>query len=87
MSPSNASEGGGGGPGGSRGFKKRAWVTAEDNLLKHLVETHGPKDWNQISAQLVGRSAKQCCERCVRPVGYACCGFSELELRPPTISE
>lgn len=65
VSPSNGgSEGGGGG--GSKGFKKRAWVTSEDNLLKQLVETHGPKDWNFISAQLTGRSAKQCCERCVR---------------------
>ena len=73
MSPSNAgSEGGGGGPAGSRGFKKRAWVTAEDSLLKQLVETHGPKDWNQISAQLAGRSAKQCCERCVLWGGRVC---------------
>lgn len=62
VSPSNAGSEGGGGA-GSRGFKKRAWVTAEDNLLKSLVDTHGPKDWNMISAQLTGRSAKQCCER------------------------
>jgi hypothetical protein len=65
VSPSNGggSEGGGG---GSKGFKKRAWQAAEDQTLRQLVETHGPKDWNFISAQLQGRSAKQCCERCVR---------------------
>ena len=60
MSPSN-----GGGEGGSKGFKKRAWVVAEDNLLRQLVETHGPKDWNFIAGHLEGRSAKQCCERWV----------------------
>lgn len=54
---------GGGGGSGSKGHKKRAWVAAEDGLMKQLVETHGPKDWNYISGQLQGRSAKQCCER------------------------
>eukprot|EP00953_Heterococcus_sp_UTEX-ZZ885_P001435 1297-Heterococcus_DN1.PRE.1 len=37
--------------------------TAEDDMLRGLVEEHGSKKWSQIAMGLPGRSGKQCRER------------------------
>ncbi|MDR1434977.1 MAG: hypothetical protein LBI77_01055 [Puniceicoccales bacterium] len=42
---------------------KKYWQEEEDNLLRNVVEQNGPQNWNQIAAQVPGRTAKQCRER------------------------
>lgn len=39
---------------------KGPWSVEEDELLKRLVEKHGPKSWTLISKQIPGRSGKSC---------------------------
>lgn len=44
--------------------KKGAWRKEEDELLRKLVEKHGPKKWKEIAEEFGGgRRAKQCRER------------------------
>ena len=38
----------------------REWTKREDDLLKHLVETKGTKNWASIVAQLPGRKESTC---------------------------
>lgn len=42
---------------------KGPWTEEEDNTLRALVETHGPRSWSLIANQLKGRIGKQCRER------------------------
>lgn len=39
---------------------KGPWNPEEDDLLKHLVQTHGPRNWSLISRSIPGRSGKSC---------------------------
>ncbi|CAG9464149.1 unnamed protein product [Pedinophyceae sp. YPF-701] len=42
-------------------LRKGAWTAEEDDLLRKLVETHGPKNWSTLIAQgIPGRSGKSC---------------------------
>ncbi|MFS7955485.1 putative transcription factor MYB-HB-like family [Helianthus anomalus] len=36
------------------------WSPQEDALLKHLVETHGPRNWSYLSRSIPGRSTNSC---------------------------
>lgn len=42
---------------------KGPWTKQEDDHLRELVETYGPKRWTDIASMLGGRVAKQCRER------------------------
>eukprot|EP00897_Mesotaenium_endlicherianum_P008341 jgi/Mesen1/7535/ME000391S06778 len=42
---------------------KGQWTPAEDEMLRRLVEKHGPRGWTAIAANLKGRAGKQCRER------------------------
>ena len=46
-----------------RKFSKRPWTAEEDEMLRTLVEQHGPCRWPTIASQMNGRAAKQCRER------------------------
>ncbi|XP_075500390.1 transcription factor MYB73-like [Primulina tabacum] len=48
-------EGAGGG-----GKMKGSWNKEEDDLLRKLVEEHGPRNWSLISNGIPGRSGKSC---------------------------
>ncbi|XP_073298708.1 transcription factor MYB77-like [Primulina huaijiensis] len=52
-------EGAGGGRGRGRG-KMDSWNKEEDDLLRSLVEEHGPRNWSLISSGIPGRSGKSC---------------------------
>ncbi|XP_073041117.1 transcription factor MYB44-like [Primulina eburnea] len=39
---------------------KGPWSPEEDDLLQHLVQKHGPRNWSLISKSIVGRSGKSC---------------------------
>ncbi|KAF5751175.1 transcription factor MYB44-like [Tripterygium wilfordii] len=39
---------------------KGPWRTDEDQLLKKLVQCHGPRNWSLISRSIPGRSGKSC---------------------------
>ena len=39
---------------------KGTWRKEEDDLLKKVVEEHGPKNWSFISKFISGRNPKQC---------------------------
>jgi hypothetical protein len=39
------------------------WAEDEDSKLKDAVQTHGGKDWDAISALVLGRTKSQCCNR------------------------
>lgn len=43
--------------------KRREWSQDEDDELHRLVDTHGAKNWVDISNMLPGRTGKQCRER------------------------
>lgn len=43
-------------------IKKSAWTTAEDALLVHLYNIHGPK-WSFIARQIEGRTDDACSKR------------------------
>lgn len=45
-------------------FKKGAWTSEEDELLKRLVAAHGPKGWSTIAQEIPGRTGKSCRLRC-----------------------
>jgi hypothetical protein len=42
---------------------KGPWSEEEDEILKNLVNSQGPKKWSTIAGQLPGRIGKQCRER------------------------
>lgn len=42
---------------------KGPWSKEEDETLKQLVDTMGPRNWSLIAKQLPGRIGKQCRER------------------------
>jgi len=42
---------------------KRPWLPAEDELLRSLVNQHGPKSWSLIAKEMATRKGKQCRER------------------------
>nr|CAD36016.1 c-myb like protein [Sterkiella histriomuscorum] len=42
---------------------KGPWTKEEDEILRQMVETHGPRNWSTIAAALPGRIGKQCRER------------------------
>jgi len=46
-----------------RKFSKRPWTAEEDDILRTLVEQHGPCRWPTIASQMNGRAGKQCRER------------------------
>ncbi|KAI3795932.1 hypothetical protein L1987_38593 [Smallanthus sonchifolius] len=39
---------------------KGPWSPYEDQMLQHLVEQHGPRNWSLISKSIPGRSGKSC---------------------------
>ncbi|KAJ6310477.1 hypothetical protein OIU76_015243 [Salix suchowensis] len=39
---------------------KGPWSPEEDELLKHLVIKHGPRNWTMIARAVPGRSGKSC---------------------------
>ncbi|KAJ8567303.1 hypothetical protein K7X08_019511 [Anisodus acutangulus] len=39
---------------------KGPWSPEEDELLQHLVQKHGPRNWSLISKSISGRSGKSC---------------------------
>ncbi|CAI9095055.1 OLC1v1030912C1 [Oldenlandia corymbosa var. corymbosa] len=39
---------------------KGSWIPEEDELLRSLVEKHGPRNWTLISESIPGRSGKSC---------------------------
>jgi hypothetical protein len=39
------------------------WTVDEDNQLKDAVQMHGDQDWVAISALVLGRTKKQCCDK------------------------
>ncbi|KAL6498231.1 hypothetical protein OROGR_028628 [Orobanche gracilis] len=39
---------------------KGPWSPEEDQLLQHLVQKHGPRNWTLISKSITGRSGKSC---------------------------
>ncbi|KAI3799004.1 hypothetical protein L1987_34292 [Smallanthus sonchifolius] len=39
---------------------KGPWSPDEDQMLQHLVEQHGPRNWSLISKSIPGRSGKSC---------------------------
>ncbi|XP_051117477.1 transcription factor MYB73-like [Andrographis paniculata] len=39
---------------------KGPWSPEEDDLLQHLVQRHGPRNWSLISKSIAGRSGKSC---------------------------
>jgi myb proto-oncogene protein len=39
------------------------WTRDEDSKLKDAVQTHGDKDWKEVSALVPGRKASQCSNR------------------------
>lgn len=39
---------------------KGPWSPEEDEALKRLVQTHGPRNWSVISKSIPGRSGKSC---------------------------
>ncbi|KAI3761040.1 hypothetical protein L1987_51446 [Smallanthus sonchifolius] len=39
---------------------KGPWSPNEDQMLQHLVEQHGPRNWSLISKSIPGRSGKSC---------------------------
>ncbi|KAL3525656.1 hypothetical protein ACH5RR_014028 [Cinchona calisaya] len=39
---------------------KGPWSPEEDDLLQHLVQKHGPRNWSLISKSIPGRSGKSC---------------------------
>ena len=43
--------------------KRRPWTVEEDDLVKTLVDQHGPSKWTFIAEHLPGRIGKQCRER------------------------
>jgi hypothetical protein len=43
--------------------RKGEWSEDEDSKLKDAVQTHGDKDWGEISMLVPGRTRKQCCNR------------------------
>ena len=43
--------------------KRRPWTKEEDELVKKLVDNHGPSKWTFIAEHLPGRIGKQCRER------------------------
>jgi len=48
---------------GQEEIRKGPWLPHEDELLKRLIEEHGPKEWSYIAEQIPGRVGKQCRER------------------------
>jgi hypothetical protein len=42
---------------------KEAWTEKEDNIVRELVQKHGPQKWTFIAEHLPGRIGKQCRER------------------------
>lgn len=45
------------------GLRKGPWTEEEDGILTSLVEGNDQVNWTDVSAQIFGRSAKQCRER------------------------
>ena len=43
--------------------QKEPWTEEEDNLIRMLVKTHGPKKWRFIASFVGSRRNKQCRER------------------------
>lgn len=43
--------------------KKGPWSSSEDEVLKNLVNKHGPKRWSLIAEKISHRTSKQCRER------------------------
>jgi general stress protein YciG len=43
--------------------RKGKWTAVEDNKLKDAVQTHGAKNWEEISALILGQTRHQCCHR------------------------
>jgi hypothetical protein len=39
------------------------WTSVEDSKLKNAVQKHGDKNWNEITAQVPGRTNQQCRNR------------------------
>eukprot|EP00301_Raphidiophrys_heterophryoidea_P027638 c9748_g2_i2.p1 GENE.c9748_g2_i2~~c9748_g2_i2.p1 ORF type:complete len:579 (+),score=134.23 c9748_g2_i2:258-1994(+) len=44
-------------------MKRCVWTEAEDELLRRLVNTHGPKKWSLMAFLLENKTGKQCRER------------------------
>ena len=42
---------------------KGPWTKEEDEIVRNLVLTIGPKNWSSIARNLPGRIGKQCRER------------------------
>ncbi|OHS93853.1 Myb-like DNA-binding domain containing protein [Tritrichomonas foetus] len=47
----------------SKKITRRKFTPEEDDILKNLVATFGPTDWQTIASHLVNRTARQCRER------------------------
>lgn len=47
----------------SKKITRHKFTPEEDEILKNLVSTYGPNDWQSISSHFVGRNARQCRER------------------------
>ncbi len=45
---------------GDKFLKKKPWTEEEDNLVRKLVEKHGPQRWSMIAKFVPGRLGKQC---------------------------
>ena len=50
-------------PNATKPKKRRPWTKEEDELVKKLVDKHGPSKWTFIAEHLPGRIGKQCRER------------------------
>lgn len=50
-------------PAPAKKITRRKFTPEEDEILKNLVATFGPTDWQTISQHLVGRNPRQCRER------------------------
>lgn len=42
---------------------KHPWTSAEDEVLKKLIEEHGARHWSNLAQHIPGRLGKQCRER------------------------
>lgn len=60
---------------------KGPWSPEEDEALRRLVQTHGPKNWSVISKSIPGRSGKSCRLRWCNQLS------PEVEHRPFTTEE
>ncbi|OHT00198.1 Myb-like DNA-binding domain containing protein [Tritrichomonas foetus] len=47
----------------TNGHKKRKFTQEEDEIVRQLVNEHGPKQWDLIAKSLKNRTARQCRDR------------------------